>query len=137
MLVMSACTIAETRPEIREFTIYNENTARVSYQVEIADTDSSRRRGLMFRESLPANSGMLLKYNSARKVAIWMKNTYVPLDLLFIDEKGSIVKIHKGAVPLSTDSIHSGQRVESVLEINSGQVDEHSIQLGDKLRRND
>lgn len=133
---MSACTIAETRPEIREFTIYNENTARVSYQVEIADSDSSRRRGLMFRESLPANSAMLLKYNSPRKVAIWMKNTYVPLDLLFIDKKGLIVKIHKGAVPLSTESIHSEQRVQAVLEINAGQVDEHSIQVGDQLRRN-
>ena len=120
---------------MKEFTIFGDESPRVSYMVEIAGEDWSRRRGLMYRKELPPNQAMLLKYNSSRKVAIWMKNTYIPLDLLFIDEHGKIVKIHRGAVPLSTESILSEQAVESVLEINAGQADEFLIQVGDIFRR--
>ena len=91
----------------------------------------------MFRESLPSGHAMLLKYGSEKKVAIWMKNTYIPLDLLFIDDSGVIIKVHRGAVPLSTDSIYSEQRVRSVLEINAGQIDEYMIQVGDTLKRDE
>lgn len=127
--------MAETRSSLKEFTIYDGEIQRVSYLVETAGDERSRRRGLMYREILEANHAMLLKYRSEKQVAIWMKNTYISLDILFIDRDGYIVKIHEAAEPLSTESIYSEQRVISVLEINAGQVKEHGIKVGDRLTK--
>ena len=130
---LSACTGAETKRELHLLEIVGNGSVKVSYQVEIADTTDKRLRGLMYRKELPVNQGMLLDYDIPGERSIWMKNTYVPLDIIFVDTDGVIVKIHEGAVPLSLKSIGSEVKVKAVLEINAGQVKEHAIQVGDRV----
>jgi len=130
----AACSIAEPRPRLEDLTLHDGDGERVSYRVEIASSAAARRRGLMFRESMPADQGMLLDYRRPRSTAIWMKNTLIPLDILFISPDGIVVKIHEGALPHSTKNIPSGQAVRAVLEVNAGQVQKYGIQVGDRIR---
>lgn len=106
---------------------------QITYHVEVADTDATRHRGLMYREQLPDDQGMLLDFMGNHNVAIWMKNTYISLDIIFIDAAGQIVHIHHGATPLSTRTISTDQRVRAVLELNAGQTDVHGIRDGDRV----
>ncbi len=133
-LWFSACAITGTKQNLSEFRIIDGDTVKVIYQVEVATDSVSRRRGLMYRKEMPSNHGMLLEYKHALDMAIWMKNTYIPLDIIFIDVNGVIVKIHEGAEPLSTKSITSDGRVRAVLEVNAGQVRAYRIKVGDQVR---
>jgi len=133
-LYLLACTHPEMKQKLHEISILDGTIEIVSYQVEVAKNNSSRKRGLMYREVLPANQGMLLDYRHSGKMAIWMKNTYIPLDILFINSSGIIVKIHEGAEPLSTRRIESGAEVRAVLEINAGQVRENEIKVGNRVK---
>ena len=99
----------------------------------MADTDATRRRGLMYREHMPSDQGMLLDFMGNHNVGIWMKNTYISLDLIFIDAAGRIVYIYPDATPLSTRTISTEQRVRAVLELNAGQIEAHGIQVGDHV----
>ena len=105
----------------------------IEYKIEIADTTESRRTGLMYRREMPSNQGMLLDFEAPQKVAIWMKNTYLSLDIVYIDENGRIIKIVPDAVPLSTRTMPSNARVRAVLELNAGQTAYHGISAGDKV----
>ena len=133
VLIISACVIPNNELKIEYLSIYNGEIERASYQVEIARNKSSRRQGMMFREELALNQGMLLDYKRSAKMAIWMKNTYLPLDIIFVNDAGIIVKIHEGAEPLSTKQISSESKVRAVLEINAGQVEIKGISVGDKV----
>jgi uncharacterized protein len=133
-LSLSACLRVETRGDLEEFQIVRDNTLFMSYQVEIASSESERKHGLMYRKIMPPNQGMLLDYKRAAKMAIWMKNTFIPLDIIFINMQGKITKIHEDAVPHSTERIPSEGKVRAVLEINAGQVKEHGIKVGDEIR---
>ncbi len=133
-LSFTACINAETKPRLEEFNIIDGDIEKVSYQVEVARDNASRRRGLMYRKELSPNRGMVLDYKHSRKVAIWMKNTYIPLDIIFIDKTGIIVNIHEGAEPLSIKTIESAGEVRTVLEINAGQVEQYGIKVGDQVR---
>jgi uncharacterized membrane protein (UPF0127 family) len=106
---------------------------RIEFQVEVADDDRLRSRGLMFRKELPPERGMLLLFERPGRAAIWMKNTPIPLDILFIDESGTIVHIHEHAVPYSLATIASPERVRAVLEINGGQAAQLGIRIGDRI----
>jgi uncharacterized protein len=134
LLCLSACAIVETEHEREEFRIVEGNIEKATYQAEIAADSGSRRRGLMYRKSMDPEHGMLLDYKRPTNMAIWMKNTYISLDILFINEKGVIVKIHEAAEPLSTTSIKSETEVRAVLEVNAGQVSLHKIRVGDQVR---
>ncbi|RWR06435.1 DUF192 domain-containing protein [Sinirhodobacter populi] len=90
------------------------------FHVEIADDAEERAHGLMGREHLPTASGMLFVYPDEEPVAFWMRNTLIPLDMLFIDAAGRIVSIHSEAVPLDETPIPSGAPAQFVLEINGG-----------------
>lgn len=105
----------------------------VGYQVEVAETRAQKSRGLMHREHLPLNQGMLFLYDPPRKTAMWMKNTHIPLDMLFIDAEGQILHIEEHTVPMSLDTIPSGGEVRAVLEINAGQAAERGIRPGDRV----
>jgi uncharacterized membrane protein (UPF0127 family) len=96
-------------------------------------TSAMQRRGLMRRESLAANGGMLFIYRPPRRVSMWMKNTLLPLDMLFIDKRGRIVKIAANTKPLSTDLIPSESKISAVLEINAGQAVRRGIKVGDRV----
>ena len=87
----------------------------------------------MYRRELALDRSMLLDFGKPSKVSIWMKNTYISLDILFIDETGVIVKIVSNAEPLSTNTMHTDSLIRAVLEINSNQVIENGIEIGDQV----
>lgn len=103
-------------------------------RVEVARTPDERSRGLMFRQAMPADAGMLFDFGSERPVAMWMKNTFIPLDMLFATEDGKIVSIARDTVPLSTETISSGRPVRYVLELGAGRADALGLSRGDTLR---
>ncbi|MCW5729748.1 MAG: DUF192 domain-containing protein [Alphaproteobacteria bacterium] len=104
------------------------------FRVELAADDQTRARGLMFRKELPADQGMLFDYGGTeREVAMWMQNTLIPLDMLFIRADATILSIAERTVPLSTDSIYAGGPVRAVLELNGGTVARLGIRPGDRV----
>lgn len=102
--------------------------------VEIARTDRQQRQGLMFRRRLASNEGMLFVYSSAKILKMWMKNTYLPLDMLFIDARGRIVNIVERTIPGSLEEISSVEQAMAVLEVNGGTSSRLKIQKGDRVR---
>ena len=101
--------------------------------VEIATTNDQREQGLMYRRSLGKDAGMLFVYNSEQPVAMWMKNTVIPLDMLFIQADGTVSNIRERAVPQSLETISSEGLVKAVLELNGGTVARLGIKPGDKV----
>ena len=102
--------------------------------VEVVDTNKTRASGLMFREELAPNAGMLFDFKREQPVSFWMKNTLIPLDVFFIKADGRIVNIAKRAVPHSERSIASDEPVLGVLETNAGVADRLGIKPGDIVR---
>jgi uncharacterized membrane protein (UPF0127 family) len=89
--------------------------------------------GLMFRRSLAADAGMLFLYDRAQPVAMWMKNTYIPLDMIFIGADGRVHRIAKRTEPFSTDVISSEGDVQGILEVNAGIADAIGLKPGDEV----
>lgn len=106
----------------------------VEFIAEIAATDAARARGMMYRESMGPDEAMLFDFEVVQPVAIWMANTLIPLDILFIREDGTIAKIVANAQPLSRRSMPSDFPVLAVLEIAGGRADEAGIAPGDLVR---
>ncbi len=104
------------------------------FDVELAVSPEQKAQGLMFRRSMAATAGMLFLYERPEQRAMWMKNTLIPLDMLFIDQAGVIVRIQERTVPLSLRVIPSGQAVTAVLELNAGTSARLSIEPGDRVR---
>jgi uncharacterized protein len=105
----------------------------LKFNVEVADTDERRALGLMYRTSLPADSGMLFDFKRDQDVAMWMRNTRIPLDMLFIDKAGRIVNVAQRAVPFSEATISSSGPVRAVLEVNGGTAERLGIKAGDQV----
>ena len=103
------------------------------FTVEIADTEQARERGLMFRKELPPGRGMLFDFHREQQVGFWMKNTLIPLDMIFIDGRGRIVSIEQDAKPMSEDVIMSGGQVRAVLEVDGGTARRLGIAPGDRV----
>ncbi|WP_299641392.1 DUF192 domain-containing protein [uncultured Ruegeria sp.] len=110
------------------------DSATVQFNVEVAVTPQERARGLMFRESLPTRSGMLFVFDPPQPVAFWMKNTLIPLDMIFVDRTGLVTRVHKGAIPGDLTPIEGGDSVFAVLEINGGLSARYSIAPGTKMK---
>lgn len=104
------------------------------FKVEMAVTPEQKTQGLMFRTSLPADAGMLFDYQQPQPVSMWMRNTLIPLDMVFISADGRIVNIRERAVPHSLESIPSAGPVRAVLELNGGTVARLGIKPGDRVR---
>jgi uncharacterized membrane protein (UPF0127 family) len=103
------------------------------FEVELATTPAEREQGLMFRKSMAPNAGMLFLYPDEQPVAFWMKNTLIPLDMLFLRADGSIAHIAANAVPLDETPIPSNIPVKAVLEVNGGTAAALGIKEGDKV----
>lgn len=103
------------------------------YSVEIADTDSERARGLMFRRSLPKSGGMIFLYDQPQAIGMWMRNTYIPLDMIFIAAGGTVHRVETNTEPFSTDIIDSGGAVVAVLELNAGEANRIGLKPGDRV----
>jgi uncharacterized membrane protein (UPF0127 family) len=106
----------------------------IKFEVELALNDAERSRGLMYREKLGPYDGMLFDFHQDAPVSFWMKNTLIPLDMVFIAGDGTIKHVHANAVPLSTDAIPSQFPVRAVLEINGGSARLLGIKPGDKVK---
>ncbi len=103
------------------------------FRIEIADDDAERSAGLMFREDMPDNHGMLFVFDQTREVGFWMKNTPMPLDLVFIGQDGKIKAIRRGE-PFSEALIAPDEPVRFVLELKAGTAEKAGIVDGDKIR---
>jgi uncharacterized protein len=104
------------------------------FSVEIADTAQERARGLMFRESMARSAGMLFIFESPQRASFWMKNTLIPLDMLFADKTGTITRIQRDAIPGDLTPLPGGDNVLAVLEINGGLAALYGIEPGAVMR---
>ena len=104
------------------------------FQVEIARDEASRARGLMDRRFMPANHGMLFEFDREAPEAFWMKDTYIPLDMIFISRTGIVTNIAANAEPLSERAIPSGPPCMAVLELNGGAAARIGLRVGDRVR---
>ena len=104
------------------------------FSVEIADDSEERARGLMFVEDLPRSAGMLFLYDRPSSQSFWMKNTLIPLDMVFIRPDGTVQHVHENAVPGDLTPISGGEGVLAVLEINGGLAGQLGIEAGAEVR---
>ncbi len=104
-----------------------------NFNIEVATTDQERTLGLMFRRALPENGGMLFLYNPPQPAAMWMRNTLIPLDMVFISADGKVHRIEANTEPFSTALIASEGAVVGVLELNAGEADKIGLKPGDKV----
>ena len=110
------------------------DSAQLRFNIELAISPEERSRGLMFRDNLPNRSGMLFVFDPPQRVAFWMKNTLIPLDIIFLDRSGTVTRVHHGAIPGDLTPIEGGDSVFAVLEINAGLAARYSIQPGTVMR---
>ena len=107
--------------------ILKSNGEYIDYKVEIMSTPADQQRGLMFREKLNSNEGMLFLFDKSKKASFWMKNTIISLDLIYIKENGLIDSIYQDLKPMSLKKIQSKSKVRAALEIPAGDVELHGI----------
>jgi uncharacterized membrane protein (UPF0127 family) len=104
------------------------------FKVELAETGEQKSRGLMYRREMGVDEGMLFLYRRDQVVTMWMANTFLPLDMLFIERDGTIVRIQANTIPQSREIISSRKRVRAVLELNAGTARRLGISPGDKVK---
>lgn len=126
-LPLVACTADDTQLSIQS------ETGEHRFTVEVVDTPESRARGLMYVQELADDAGMLFDFKEQRPVSFWMRNTYIPLDMLFIESDGTVLNIHVNARPHDTTGIPSAGPVQFVLEIPGGRSVELGIKAGDQV----
>ena len=128
-LLWSAAVLAQT---FEPLTIAGAS-GRHAFQVEVARNDAERAQGLMYRRSLAPDRGMLFDFARVQPISMWMQNTYIPLDMIFIRADGSIARIAENAEPLSTRTIPSGEPVLAVLEVIGGTAARLGVKPGDRV----
>ena len=107
--------------------------ASITFSAEVADTDATRERGLMFRQVMPPDQAMLFDVGSPRPIAMWMKNTYVALDMVFVRQDGTIAAIAENTVPKSLDTIGVQEPVKGVIELAAGTAKRIGLAKGDHV----
>ena len=117
-----------------EISIYNKN---ITFNVEVAKTKEERRTGLMYRKKLLNNEGMLFIFPREKIIQLWMKNTYIPLDVIFISENKVIVDIKKNMEKLSETIVKSKVKSRYALEFNAGLINKLDIEIGDRVLFNE
>ena len=117
-----------------DVSIYNKN---ITFNVEVAKTIEERRIGLMYRKKLLNNGGMLFIFPREKIIQLWMKNTYIPLDVIFISENKVIVDIKKNMEKLSETIVKSKVKSRYALEFNAGLINKLDIEIGDKVLFNE
>lgn len=130
VVLLAACSPKADKSDLTILT----DDGEVNYKVEKAQTIKELEKGLMFRESLDADSGMIFDLSQVKDTAMWMKNTKIPLDMIFIEADGTIFWIFENAQPESTNLIIPPFPAAAVLELNAGDVQKHNIKPGDKVK---
>ena len=113
--------------------IERESHSKKEFKVLLAESNKHRRQGLMHIEKMQMNQGMIFVFKPPRKVSMWMRNTKLSLDMIFIDRNNKIVRIVKNTTPFSTKGISSEKVIQWVLEINGGLTDQMNIENGDHV----
>jgi uncharacterized membrane protein (UPF0127 family) len=124
-------TIASTLPQ--EDVVLETGTGTHIIRAEIADTDIAKATGLMFRQQLADDAGMLFIYERPQNFSMWMKNTYIPLDMIFIGPDLRISRIERDTEPFSTRVIEAGPPAIAVLEVNAGTANRLGLRRGDRV----
>ncbi|HEV7433688.1 MAG TPA: DUF192 domain-containing protein [Pseudorhizobium sp.] len=132
-LFLAGAVSAQLHFDRQELLIQTKDGRAHRFDVELALSPPQRSQGLMHRETMADDHGMLFDFGESRPVSMWMKNTPLPLDMLFIQRDGIISHIHERAVPFSENIIDSRGPVAYVLELNGGRADELGIQPGDRV----
>jgi uncharacterized protein len=121
------------RQDVGSFlTIQKNDGERLGVRVEIADTPELRAHGLMFRKELPEGTGMLFLFPRETRDAFWMKNTPIPLDMIFI-KQGAVVSIIENAVPYDESILQPDSSYTMTLEVPGGYASRHGVRLGDRV----
>lgn len=128
--VLSGCRTSRAADTVELVTSRGDS---VPVDVELATTPEARQLGLMYREHLAPGKGMLFVFPQAAPQSFWMRNTKIPLDILFIDDDGRIVKIHERTTPFSEAGLPSGAPVRFVLEVPGGYCDDIGLREGDEV----
>jgi uncharacterized membrane protein (UPF0127 family) len=128
--------LGDPQPKLPVGTVVLETPPRapLTIQAEVASTDGQRQMGLMFRESMADDEGMLFLFPTERHNAFWMHNTLIPLDMLFIDSDWKVVGVVANATPLTDDSRAVGKMSQYVLELNAGAAARHGLGEGTEVR---
>jgi len=124
---LAACAAGDDRA------VLHTSTGDHEFTVEIAETAAERNQGLMFRQELADNAGMLFDFQEDRPTSFWMRNTFIPLDMIFIGSDGIVRNIHENAIPHDPTGIPSDGPVRFVLEIAGGRAREIGLMPGDRL----
>jgi uncharacterized membrane protein (UPF0127 family) len=109
-------------------------SSQFRFEVEVADDPAERAEGLMYRETMADNAGMLFLYPAPQQVQFWMKNTPMSLDIVFVRSDGTIARIAERTTPFSEDMIPSGEKVSAVLEVKAGMMHQLGVRVGDRLK---
>lgn len=109
-------------------------SSQFRFDVEIADDATERSEGLMYRQTMADNAGMLFLYPAPQRVQFWMKNTPMSLDIVFVRADGTIARIADHTTPFSEDMIPSGEEVVAVLEVKAGMMHQLGVRVGDRLK---
>lgn len=135
VLILGAATAQADTTECRNDRVdLRGDWGQTQFTIELADTPAARGRGLMFRETMPRGAGMLFVYEQPQRASFWMKNTLIPLDMIFVDRTGHVTRVHSGAVPGDLTPIDGGPGVFAVLEINATLAARYGIAPGSELR---
>lgn len=138
MMVLSLAPACRAEEKLQDYdvvplVITKGGGGQVTLNIEMAISDEAEEKGLMFRTALPKDSGMLFTFEHEDIRAFWMKNTLIPLDMIFIDKDGKIVNIHERAIPQDLTPIRSQSPANAVLEINGGRAAELGLKAGDVI----
>ena len=134
MVLCFACTSVSVQAmDVERLAIITKDGTSHVFQVEVAREDNDRQRGLMFRQVLDEDKGMLFEFDPPYVVTMWMKNTQLPLDMVFIFKDGTIAHIAERTKPFSLDVVSAGVPVSGVLEIRGGLAQKLGIAVGDKV----
>ena len=132
LLFLTACS-EEIEQKPTTPLIITTSNGEIRFNVEVAQTPEELQKGLMYRTQMPLNNGMIFSIYPVRPTGMWMKNTKISLDMIFVAPDASISMIKENAVPMSEDLIISRDPVRAVIELNAGQVKRYGIKIGDKI----
>ena len=139
-LVLAAGLLALAGPAHAELLTFTKSKLVITtakgqfpFDIELALTQPQMAQGLMYRRTLAVDAGMLFDYGDPQPIAMWMKNTLIPLDMIFIAKDGKVVDLHERAVPLSLDTIESKVPAKAVMEVNAGTIARLGIRIGDTV----
>lgn len=134
-LALPVAAFAGCAPE--QVDIRLSNGGQIRFSVEVADEPDERAKGLMFREHMASSSGMLFIYERPQHAVFWMKNTLIPLDMIFADATGVVKHVHANAIPHDETGIDGGTEISAILEINGGLAKKLGITEGAVIRHPD